>query len=122
MMAKMFAIAMDIAIGIGVAAAVLIDATLVRMVLAPATMELLRDRTWWLPAWLDRILPRLRVEAADEPESCESLPAGERGTGHRTPTCVSQRPAQRERDLPHRGQWVRATYWRSCPHQQDGRV
>ena len=44
-MAKMF--------GIGLAAAVLIDATLIRMVLVPATMELLGDRNWWLPGWLD---------------------------------------------------------------------
>jgi RND superfamily putative drug exporter len=42
--------------------AVLLDATLVRMLLVPATMELLGARNWWLPAWLDRILPRLSVE------------------------------------------------------------
>ena len=46
-------------LGIGLAAAVLVDATLVRMVLVPATMELLGDRNWWLPGWLDRILPRI---------------------------------------------------------------
>jgi len=40
--------------------AVLLDATLVRLVLVPATMELLGDRNWWLPGWLDRLLPRLR--------------------------------------------------------------
>jgi RND superfamily putative drug exporter len=67
-MAKMF--------GIGLAAAVLVDATLIRMVLIPATMELLGDRNWWLPAWLDRILPRLRVEAAEELESGDRLPDG----------------------------------------------
>src|SRR4051794_5882607 len=50
--------------GIGLASAVLIDATIIRMVLVPATMELLGDRNWWLPAWLDRLLPRLRVEAS----------------------------------------------------------
>jgi RND superfamily putative drug exporter len=48
--------------GIGLAAAVLIDATVVRMVLVPATMELLGDRNWWLPRWLDRLLPKLHVE------------------------------------------------------------
>ena len=48
--------------GIGLAAAVLIDATLVRMVLVPATMELLGDRNWWLPGWLDRLLPTIHVE------------------------------------------------------------
>jgi RND superfamily putative drug exporter len=48
--------------GIGLAAAVFIDATVVRMVLVPATMELLGDRNWWLPGWLDRLLPNLHVE------------------------------------------------------------
>jgi RND superfamily putative drug exporter len=48
--------------GIGLAAAVFIDATIVRMVLVPATMELLGDRNWWLPGWLDRLLPNIRVE------------------------------------------------------------
>ena len=48
--------------GVGLAAAVLIDATLVRMVLVPATMSLLGKANWWLPAWLDRILPHLDLE------------------------------------------------------------
>jgi RND superfamily putative drug exporter len=57
-------------IGVGLATAVLLDATIVRMLLVPATMELLGDRNWWLPRWLDRLLPRLDVEGghdADEP-------------------------------------------------------
>jgi RND superfamily putative drug exporter len=49
-------------IGLGLASAVLIDATLVRMVLVPATMELLGRRNWWMPRSLDRLLPRLAVE------------------------------------------------------------
>ena len=49
-------------IGLGLASAVLLDATVVRMVLVPSTMELLGDRNWWLPRWLDRLLPRLDVE------------------------------------------------------------
>jgi RND superfamily putative drug exporter len=44
-------------IGIGMAAAILIDATIVRMVLVPAVMQLLGDRNWWLPRWLARVLP-----------------------------------------------------------------
>ena len=48
--------------GLGLAAAVLVDATIVRMVLVPATMELLGPANWWFPKWLDRILPRLDVE------------------------------------------------------------
>jgi putative drug exporter of the RND superfamily len=49
--------------GIGLATAVFVDATVVRLVLVPATMELLGDRNWWLPGWLDRLLPRIDVEA-----------------------------------------------------------
>jgi len=48
--------------GLGLAMAVLIDATVVRMVLVPATMELLGDRNWWLPGWLDKILPKIDVD------------------------------------------------------------
>ena len=48
--------------GLGLALAVLLDATLVRMVVVPATMELLGARNWWLPSWLDRLLPHLEIE------------------------------------------------------------
>jgi RND superfamily putative drug exporter len=48
--------------GIGLAAAVFIDATIIRMVLVPATMELLGNRNWWLPGWLDRLLPNIHIE------------------------------------------------------------
>ena len=64
--------------GLGFATAIFIDATLVRMVLVPATMALLGDRNWWLPRWLDRILPRLTVESAgndSQPEEETSEPA-----------------------------------------------
>jgi RND superfamily putative drug exporter len=53
--------------GLGLAVAVAVDATVVRLLLVPATMELLGDRNWWLPGWLDRILPRVEVEGAPEP-------------------------------------------------------
>jgi RND superfamily putative drug exporter len=49
-------------IGLGLAVAVAIDATIVRVVLVPATMELLGDANWWLPRWLQRILPKVRVD------------------------------------------------------------
>jgi putative drug exporter of the RND superfamily len=48
--------------GIGLASAIFLDATIVRMVLVPAVMQLLGDRNWWIPNWLERILPRLDVE------------------------------------------------------------
>ena len=44
-------------IGLGLAAAVLVDATMVRLVLVPAVMELLGPANWWLPGWLARLLP-----------------------------------------------------------------
>ncbi|HEX6418079.1 MAG TPA: MMPL family transporter, partial [Acidimicrobiales bacterium] len=53
--------------GTGLATAILLDATIVRMLLVPATMELLGDRNWWLPRWLDRILPNIDVEGHAEP-------------------------------------------------------
>ena len=54
--------------GIGLAAAIFLDATVVRMVLVPAVMQLLGERNWWIPDWLERILPRIEVEAR-EPET-----------------------------------------------------
>ena len=64
-------------IGLGLAAAVLVDATVVRLVLVPAVMELLGKANWWLPGWLDRLLPAAparRAEAlgADEPPAVTS--------------------------------------------------
>jgi putative drug exporter of the RND superfamily len=54
--------------GVGLATAVLLDATIVRMLLVPATMELLGDRNWWLPRWLDKLLPNVDVEGAVDDE------------------------------------------------------
>jgi uncharacterized membrane protein YdfJ with MMPL/SSD domain len=51
-------------VGLGLGVAVLIDATIVRMVLVPAVMELLGRANWWLPGWLDRILPVTEPRAA----------------------------------------------------------
>jgi len=53
-------------IGLGLAAAIFIDATLIRMLLVPSTMELLGRANWWLPAWLDRLLPHVGFEGASE--------------------------------------------------------
>ena len=50
-------------LGVGMATAIFVDATLVRMVLVPSTMELLGDANWWLPRGLARILPEVHVEA-----------------------------------------------------------
>jgi RND superfamily putative drug exporter len=48
--------------GLGLATAVFVDASVVRMVLVPATMELLGNANWWLPKWLDRVVPNLSVD------------------------------------------------------------
>jgi putative drug exporter of the RND superfamily len=50
--------------GIGLASAIFLDATVVRMVLVPAVMQLLGERNWWIPDWLEKVLPRLDVEPA----------------------------------------------------------
>ena len=52
--------------GLGLATAVFVDATLVRMVLVPSTMELLGHVNWWFPRWLDRIVPKLSVEVDED--------------------------------------------------------
>ncbi|MCD7442505.1 MMPL family transporter [Streptomyces lincolnensis] len=71
-------------IGFGLAVAVLFDAFVVRMALVPAVLALLGDRAWWLPARLDRLLPRVDVEGtglarppvtAAEPVGSEPVPA-----------------------------------------------
>jgi RND superfamily putative drug exporter len=54
-------------IGLGLAVAVAVDATVVRIVLVPATMELLGDANWWLPRWLGRILPKIVIDGPHPP-------------------------------------------------------
>lgn len=57
--------------GLGLAVAVFVDATVVRMILVPATMELLGDANWWFPAWLERWIPRLDLEGGPAPQQAE---------------------------------------------------
>ena len=54
-------------LGVGMAVAITLDATLVRMVLVPATMTLLGRWNWWMPSWLDRVVPVVDVEHTPEP-------------------------------------------------------
>ncbi len=57
--------------GLGLATAIFVDATIVRMVLVPATMKLMGNANWWLPGWLDRLLPRIDIDGESglpEPE------------------------------------------------------
>ncbi len=68
--------------GVGFAAAIFIDAFIIRLLLLPAVMHLAGPAMWWLPAWLDRRLPRLHIEADehagddDEPPSPNGRQAG----------------------------------------------
>ncbi|MHB9858099.1 MMPL family transporter [Streptomyces sp. YIM S03343] len=64
--------------GLGLATAIFVDATLVRMVLVPATMTLLGRANWWLPGWLDSVLPRgpVGIDATDQPEAEPTAEAG----------------------------------------------
>jgi RND superfamily putative drug exporter len=51
--------------GVGLAVAIAIDATIVRCLLVPAVMVLLRGRAWWLPKWLARVVPRISIEGEE---------------------------------------------------------
>ena len=64
--------------GTGLALAVFLDATLVRMLLVPATMELLGSKNWWFPKWLDRIVPTLNVEGHELEELHANLGVADR--------------------------------------------
>ena len=63
--------------GLGLATAIFVDATVVRMVLVPAAMKLMGDRNWWLPGWLDRRLPHIGIDGEErlpEPEMESTTP------------------------------------------------
>jgi putative drug exporter of the RND superfamily len=66
-------------IGVGLSTAIVLDATIVRMVLVPATMALLGRANWWLPRWLDRCLPHMKMKEADLPPQPEPVLAGASG-------------------------------------------
>lgn len=61
--------------GIALASAVIIDAFIVRMILVPSVMSLLGKANWWLPGWLDRILPTIKVEHGED-EIVEDIEEG----------------------------------------------
>jgi Predicted drug exporters of the RND superfamily len=55
-------------LGLGCAVAIALDATLVRLILVPAAMTLMGKWNWWMPSWLDRVLPDLSFEAGGQAE------------------------------------------------------
>jgi len=65
--------------GLGLATAIFVDATIVRMILVPATMKLMGDANWWIPGWLDRLLPTIDIagEAGLSAPGTQADPASE---------------------------------------------
>ena len=63
----------------------LLDATIIRMVLVPATMQVLGKRAWWLPGWLDRHMPQFHIEAPADAEELPELPPQRGPQSDRTP-------------------------------------
>jgi len=63
--------------GVGFAAAIFIDAFIIRLLLLPAVMHIAGPAMWWMPAWLDKRLPHLHIERPDEPPTPERRHPGE---------------------------------------------
>jgi hypothetical protein len=85
------------------ASAIFIDATIIRLVLVPSTMELLGDANWWFPKWLERIVPRISVEAPPEfaPASppptapAEAPPAAQKAPAKKRAAPAKRAPAKK---------------------------
>ena len=93
--------------GLGLATAIAVDATIVRLVLVPATMKLLGEANWWLPAWLDRLLPGGRAgatRAAPRRRPGQRAPRGRQGDRrllvHVRSCCRASRASRSEPVLP----------------------
>jgi putative drug exporter of the RND superfamily len=72
-------------VGLGLAVAVLIDATVVRMLLVPSLMVLMGPANWWLPRWLDRILPRIHIDRPEDSSRPGSEDPARRGPADTPP-------------------------------------
>ncbi|HEY5051907.1 MAG TPA: MMPL family transporter [Solirubrobacterales bacterium] len=72
--------------GVGLAVAIAIDSTLVRCLLVPAVMVLLGKRAWWLPAWMERIVPHISIEGEEFFAARDAKPAA-------AATAVADEPA-----------------------------
>ena len=78
--------------GLGMAAAVAVDATVIRCVLVPAVLALLGRATWWMPHWLDRITPPLSIEGEAWFERRASAPAAPRLVPRPQPVAAAEKP------------------------------
>src|SRR5581483_10365203 len=65
-------------LALGMAVAVFIDASIVRMILVPSVMSLLGEHAWWMPHWMERFVPQLQIEGPSE----EKLAAADAAAGH----------------------------------------
>jgi RND superfamily putative drug exporter len=77
--------------GVGLATAIFVDASIVRMILVPATMKLMGDANWWLPNWLDRLLPAIDIEGDSglaDPDTAPDLESELQTTDHAQPVLV----------------------------------
>jgi putative drug exporter of the RND superfamily len=63
--------------GLGLGVAILIDALIVRMLLVPAIMHLLGNHAWYIPGWLDKVLPRLTIEPEEAEDVAEEIEQAE---------------------------------------------
>ena len=82
------------ALGIGLATAIFVDATVIRMLLVPATMQILGPANWWLPGWLDRRLPEFHVEGPAHPGNEVALPGPRQSAeGARAPATTKAPPS-----------------------------
>ena len=86
--------------GLGLAAAILVDAVIIRTALVPSLMLLMGKANWWFPVWLDRILPRIHVEPEDLSELDEMPRSGD--PAHRTPSTAVERIDIGEELMPSR--------------------
>jgi len=60
--------------GIALASAVIIDAFIVRLILVPSLMSMFGKANWWLPGWLDRLLPKVQIEPGEDEVAAEGAP------------------------------------------------
>ena len=86
--------------GVGLAVAVLLDVTLVRMVLVPAAMTLMGHRAWWLPAWLDRLLPTIDLEGSEHEAQIESGDDDRRRRGEGAGPRLSRNTTEQQHPSP----------------------
>jgi RND superfamily putative drug exporter len=75
--------------GVGFGSAIFIDAFIIRLLLLPAVMHLAGPAMWWMPAWLERRLPRLHIEADERPGSDDEPPAADGRYGASEPQPAS---------------------------------